>query len=58
MNRKLTLVVCLLVALAGKAAAFLGFGDIVFDPTNYAEAIEQVLESLQHCPTIEEAAKR
>src|SRR5437762_151321 len=44
MKRTLTLVVCLLTATVGPAFAILGFGDIVFDPTNYAEAIEQVVQ--------------
>lgn len=41
-----TLVVCLaiLIAVTPPARAFLGIGDVVFDPTNYAEAIEQLTE--------------
>jgi hypothetical protein len=48
MNRYLvrTLVVCSIVALAltPPARAILGFGDIVFDPTNFEEAVRQFLE--------------
>lgn len=32
------------VSLTVPASAFLGFGDIVFDPSNYAQAVEQLLE--------------
>jgi len=41
-----TLVVCLVILMAftPPVRAFLGVGDIVYDPTNYAEAVEQLLE--------------
>lgn len=41
-----TLVVCLviLVAFTSPVRAFLGVGDIVYDPTNYAEAVQQLIE--------------
>jgi hypothetical protein len=42
MKKTLTLVVCLLAVLS--APAFAIFGLVVFDPTNYAEAIEQVVQ--------------
>jgi len=46
-NRKPTLVVCLLAALNGPAFAILGIGDIVFDPTNYGELVQQLLQMEQ-----------
>src|SRR5258708_24576352 len=49
MKRKRTLVVCLLagLSLAGPAFAIFGLGDIVFDPSNFEEAIQQLLEMQQ-----------
>jgi conjugal transfer/entry exclusion protein len=44
MKRKLILGVCSLAALAGPAFAILGIGDIVFDPSNYEEAIQQLVQ--------------
>jgi hypothetical protein len=44
MKRKLILGVCSLEALAGPAFAILGIGDIVFDPSNYEEAIQQLVQ--------------
>jgi hypothetical protein len=41
MKRNITLGVCLLVALSGPALAILGLGDIVYDPTNFAELVKQ-----------------
>jgi hypothetical protein len=46
-NRKLTLVVCLLGALAGPAFAIFGLGDIVFDPTSFEELVQQLLQMQQ-----------
>ena len=37
----------LVLGLAGPARAILGLGDIVFDPTNYAELIRQYLQMEQ-----------
>jgi type IV secretion system protein TrbJ len=44
-----TLVVCVLLgaSLAAPAFAILGLGDIVFDPTNFEEAVQQLLEMEQ-----------
>jgi hypothetical protein len=47
MKRNLTLVVCSLVVLAGPAFAILGLGDIVFDPSNLEENIQQLLQMEQ-----------
>ena len=48
MKRKCLKCVCalflVLALFGGKAWAILGIGDIVFDPSNYAQAIEQLLE--------------
>ena len=46
MRRTLKLVVCLLVLLTLVIPAFaiFGIGDVVFDPTNYAEAIQQLVQ--------------
>ncbi len=43
---KQTLVVCLVVIMtfSPQAHAFLGFGDIVFDPSNFEEAVQQLLQ--------------
>src|SRR5262245_40318101 len=40
----LLVVVGLVLGSTMPAAAFLGIGDIVFDPTNYAEAIRGVIQ--------------
>ena len=50
MKRKRTLVVCLLagLSLAGPAFAIFGLGDIVFDPSNFEEAIQQQALSRLH----------
>ncbi len=44
-----TLVVCLAITLmlVPPARAFLGFGDIVFDPTNFEQAVRQLLQMEQ-----------
>ena len=51
MNRKrafkLVLVAFLAIGLAVPAKAILGIGDIVFDPTNYGEAIQQLIQLQQ-----------
>lgn len=47
MKRKLTLVVCSLAVLAGPAFAIFGLGDIVFDPSNLEENIQQLLQMEQ-----------
>jgi type IV secretion system protein TrbJ len=46
---KRTLVVCALLgaSLAAPALAILGLGDIVFDPSNFEEAVQQLLEMQQ-----------
>ena len=43
---KQTLVVCLVIIMtfSPQANAFLGFGDIVFDPSNFEEAVQQLLQ--------------
>ena len=43
---KQTLVVCLVIIMtfSPQAHAFLGFGDIVFDPSNFEEAVQQLLQ--------------
>src|SRR5260370_32105258 len=48
-KRKRTLVVCTLLGatLAGPAFAIFGLGDIVFDPSNFEEAVQQLLEMQQ-----------
>lgn len=38
-----TVTVALLLGSASRTQAFLGFGDIVFDPSNYAQAVEQIV---------------
>jgi hypothetical protein len=43
MLRKLTLVVCALAVLAVPAIAFLGVGDVVYDPSNYALALQRLI---------------
>src|SRR5690242_16052013 len=58
MNRRLLkkLVVCLALAVifGTPVWAFLGFGDIVFDPSNYAEALEQVTQlSMQYAQLVD-----
>jgi hypothetical protein len=51
MFRKLTLFVCLLVlslfVVVSPALALFGIGDIVFDPSNFEEAVQQLLEMQQ-----------
>jgi hypothetical protein len=49
-KRKWTLVVCALfgVMLASPALAIFGLGDIVFDPSNFEEAVQQLLEMQRH----------
>jgi len=44
MKRKLTLGVCLFAACAAPALAILGLGDIVYDPTSYAELVKQFVQ--------------
>jgi len=39
-------IVAMLVS-SGRALAFLGIGDVVFDPTNYAEAVKQLIQMEQ-----------
>lgn len=39
--------IALVAALAAPALAILGIGDIVFDPTNYGEAVQQLLQMQQ-----------
>lgn len=50
MKRKLgkkVVVILLSTALGTPALAFLGFGDIVFDPSNYQQAVQQLLQMQQ-----------
>ena len=47
MHRKLTLVLCALAVLAAPALAILGVGDIVYDPSNYAQAVQRLLQLQQ-----------
>ncbi len=47
MKRKLALGVCLLVACAAPALAILGLGDIVYDPTSFAELVKQFVQMQQ-----------
>jgi hypothetical protein len=47
MKRKLTLGLCLLVACSLPALAVLGVGDIVYDPTSFAELVKQFVEMQQ-----------
>jgi hypothetical protein len=42
-TRGVVLVVVLILATLPPAHAFLGIGDVVFDPSNYAQAIQQLL---------------
>jgi hypothetical protein len=44
MKRKLLTGAVMLAALAAPALAILGIGDIVFDPTSYAESVQQFLQ--------------
>jgi hypothetical protein len=44
---KVGLVVVLTISLTARTYAFLGFGDIVFDPAVYAQAVQQVLQMEQ-----------
>jgi hypothetical protein len=44
MPRKLTAVVCALAVLAAPAFAILGIGDIVYDPSNYALALQRLIQ--------------
>jgi len=39
MRKKLTLGVCLLTSFAAPVLAILGVGDIVYDPTSFAELV-------------------
>jgi type IV secretion system protein TrbJ len=45
--KMLALVVCLALAIATPGFAILGIGDIVFDPTIYANAVQQYLQMVQ-----------
>jgi type IV secretion system protein TrbJ len=49
MKRKRTVVVCALIGVIfiRPAFAILGIGDIVFDPTNYGEAVQQLIQMEQ-----------
>jgi hypothetical protein len=44
MRRKLTLVVCALAVVSVPAFAILGIGDIVYDPSNYALALQRLIQ--------------
>src|SRR5881296_447231 len=44
---KLSVIMLVLSALTPSAFAIFGLGDIVFDPSNYAEAIQQLLQMEQ-----------
>lgn len=47
MKKKLTLGVCLFTALAAPGLAILGVGDIVYDPTSFAELVKQFVQMEQ-----------
>ncbi len=47
MKKKLALVVYLFAVLTAPAFAIFGLGDIVFDPTNFEEAVQQLLQMEQ-----------
>jgi hypothetical protein len=47
MNRRSVVVFAIAVALAAPALAILGIGDIVFDPQNFEEAVQQLLQLQQ-----------
>jgi hypothetical protein len=42
-RKAIALVLALSLGIAARTDAFLGIGDVVFDPSNYAQAIEQVI---------------
>ena len=44
MPRKLTAVVCALAVVSAPAFAILGIGDIVYDPSNYALALQRLIQ--------------
>jgi hypothetical protein len=44
MHRKLTAVVCALAVVSAPAFAILGIGDIVYDPSNYALALQRLIQ--------------
>ena len=44
MKRKLVVCALLCAILAGPSFAILGIGDIVFDPSNFEEAVQQLLQ--------------
>src|SRR2546427_6209197 len=44
---KLVAIILVLINLTPPAFAIFGLGDIVFDPSNYAEAIQQLLQMEQ-----------
>ena len=44
MHRKLTAVVCALAVMSAPAFAILGIGDIVYDPSNYALALQRLIQ--------------
>src|ERR1051326_2585239 len=44
MKRRFALIALALIGAVVPAAAILGIGDIVFDPTNYGEAIQQLIQ--------------
>jgi len=52
---KMLLLVTLCVSLASRAFAILGLGDVVFDPSNYAEAIRELYQLQQQYVTLVES---
>ncbi|PWT96945.1 MAG: hypothetical protein C5B51_32305 [Terriglobia bacterium] len=44
MRKRLTALVLFVIAFAAPALAILGLGDIVFDPTNFDEAVQQLVQ--------------
>src|SRR5438876_7081856 len=44
---KTALVLAVVLGLAARASAFLGFGDLVFDPAVYAQMVEQLVRMEQ-----------
>jgi hypothetical protein len=45
--RATALALVAVLVCSGRALAFLGIGDVVFDPTNYAEAVKQLIQMEQ-----------
>ena len=50
-RRKLVVSIPIPAALAAPALAIFGFGDIVYDPSNFAEAAQELLQLEQQMPS-------